>query len=120
MATTTQKPRSPFGNLLRDALDETGVSVKELSRRIAKEPHQAEAKRRLLQKYVAGDVAPGVEARNEIAAALGVDPQRFAVDKEREEQLRQLLNAFVPLADTLLDLAIEARAKAERSVEQAA
>ena len=45
MAATYQKPRSPFGNLLREALDETGVSVKELSRRIAGEPHQAEAKR---------------------------------------------------------------------------
>lgn len=104
-----QKPRSPFGNLLREALDETGVSIKELSRRVAKTPRQTEAKRRLIQKYVIGAVSPGLEARDEIADALGIDRARFADDKEREEQREQILNALIPLADTLLELAIHAR-----------
>ena len=109
-----QKPRSPFGNLLRDALDETGVSVKELSRRWAKNPSHAEAKRRLLQKYVVGEVTPGDEARLEIATALGVAPARFAEDKEREEQRRQIMNALIPLADQLLEIAVAARERASK------
>lgn len=110
---TIQKPRSPFGNLLREALDETGVSVKELSRRIAPEPHQAEAKRRLLQKYVTGEVSPGAGARRDLAAALGIDPERFAVDQEREEQRRQIMNSLIPLADQLLEIAVAARKKTD-------
>ena len=106
-----QKPRSPFGNLLRDALNETGVSIKELSRRIGQDGH-AEAKRRLLQKYISGEVSPGVDARQEIAVALAIDPERFAEDKEREEQRQQILNALIPLADQLLEIATAARKKA--------
>lgn len=114
MATAVhQKRRSPFGNLLRDALLETGVSTKELSRRIADSPEHAEAKRRLLQKYVSGEVSPTLASRVEIAAALGIDGQRFAEDREHEERLDQILNALIPLADALLDLATQARAKAD-------
>lgn len=115
MATVVhQKRRSPFGNLLREALEETGVSTKELSRRLADTPGQAEAKRRLLQKYVSGEVSPGAESRAEIAAALAIDGARFAEDKEHEERLDQILNALVPLADALLELATQARQKAGR------
>lgn len=109
-----QKPRSPFGNLLRAALDETHVSVKELSRRIAKTPGQAEAKRRLLQKYVTGEVSPGAHARNEIADALQIDRERFAEDKEHDARRRQILNALVPLADVLHELAMQAATKAAK------
>jgi transcriptional regulator with XRE-family HTH domain len=114
MATVVhQKRRSPFGNLLREALTETGVSTKELSRRLAPTPGHAEAKRRLLQKYVSGEVSPGPGARASIATALGIDGARFAEDKEHEESLDQILNALVPLADALLDLAVAARRKAD-------
>ena len=113
MATVVrQKPRSPFGHLLREALDDTGVSVKELSRRIAKTPGQAEAKRRLLQKYVTGEVSPGPDARDEISVALGIDGARFAEDREREEKFQQIMNSLIPLADTMLELAIHAREQA--------
>lgn len=114
-----QKPRSPFGNLFREALDETGVSIRGLSRKLtglapgAEDVNgHAEAKRRLLQKYVTGEVSPGDAARAELADALGIDPVRFAVDREREEQRKQIMNALIPLADQLLEIAVAARKKA--------
>lgn len=114
-----QKTRSPFGNLFRDALDETGTSIRGLSRKLVgltagqeDADGRGEAKRRLLQKYVTGEVSPGPQARAEIAAALGVPPARFAVDQEREEQRRQIMNALIPLADQLLEIATAARERA--------
>jgi len=122
MATVAkQKVRSPFGNLFREALDETGTSIRGLARQLVGllpgEPDidgRAEAKRRLLQKYVTGEVSPGESARLDLAAELGIDPQRFAVDQEREEQRKQIMNALIPLADQLLEIATAARNKAER------
>lgn len=122
MATVVkQKTRSPFGNLFREALDQNGVSIRGLARKLAGlEPGeedvrgQGEAKRRLLQKYVTGEVSPGQAARAELAAALGIDPARFALDQEREEQRRQIMNALIPLADQLLEIATAARDKAAK------
>lgn len=111
---TRIKPRSPFGDMLRDALEETGVSIKGLSRLLADEPEHAEAKRRLLQKYVGGEVSPGGEARNAIADALGVPRERFHEDKELEARRRRILTALIPLADELLELATEAREQASK------
>lgn len=116
-----QKTRSPFGNLFREALDETGVSIRGLARQLAGLAAgeadlngHGEAKRRLLQKYVTGEVSPGDTARIELATALGIDPTRFAVDREREEQRKQIMNALIPLADQLLEIATAARMKAEK------
>lgn len=120
MATVVkQKTRSPFGNLFREALDETGVSIRGLSRKLVglhpgdeDTDGRGEAKRRLLQKYVTGEVSPGDAARAELAEALGIAPARFAVDREHEEQRRQIMNALIPLADQLLEIARTAREKA--------
>lgn len=105
------KPRSPFGDLLREALEESGVSIRRLSVLLAMDGEQPESKRRLLQRYVSGEVSPGEDARHEIADALGIDRARFAEDKLHEERRARIVNALMPLADELLALATEARVK---------
>jgi hypothetical protein len=115
-----QKTRSPFGNLFREALDEKDASLRGLARKLVglapgeEDDGRGEAKRRLLQKYVTGEVSPGPSAREELAEALGIDPARFALDQEREEQRKQIMNALIPLADQLLEIATAARKKAEK------
>lgn len=108
------KTRSAFGDTLRQQLEATGVSIRKLSRLLASSPEHAEPKRRLLQKYVAGEVTPSEQARIEIAAALGVDAAVFAEDSEAAAAERRLYEAMAPLAAELTRLAIEAGRKASR------
>lgn len=114
------KPRSPFGEVLHQALAEKdNMSVRQLSRLLAgisgdTEPDRltekrAEDKRRLLQRYITGDRSPSDETRDEIADALNMPRARFAVDREHDLRQRRLMNALAPLADVLLELAAEAR-----------
>lgn len=114
MTTLANRPRirSAFGDLLRRELEDRGVSLKELSRRLVgtdATPEQVNGRRRLLQKYLAGDVSPSAHARKEIAAALGLSPEGFAEDAERAAELQQIADALVPLVDVLYALAVRAR-----------
>lgn len=110
MATTTpRRPRSAFGDILRSELEAQEVSTRELARRIADSPDKIENQRRTLIRYIRGEVMPGQHARATIAAALGIDPALFADDADRAAKRERVLDALAPLADVLLDLAIEIR-----------
>lgn len=109
MATTTRKNRSLFGEILRSQLDTQGVSIRELARRLAADESKLENVRRSLMRYIQGEVVPGPDQRVVIAAALGVDPAVFAEDAERAARRERILRAFEPLADVLLEVAIEIR-----------
>jgi transcriptional regulator with XRE-family HTH domain len=110
MATATRRPRTLFGEILRQELDSQGVSIRELARRLtADEPEKIENTRRTLIRYMQGEVQPGVQAREAIAEALSIDPQVFADDADRAAKRERVLDALAPLADVLLELAIEIR-----------
>ncbi len=115
MAVATRKRRSLFGELLRAELDTQGISIRELARRLtAEDESKLENVRRSLMRYVQGEVTPGVDHREAIAAALGIDPAIFADDAERAARRERILSALEPLADVLLDLAVEHKAQAAR------
>lgn len=106
------KPRSPFGDLLRDVLEEKNITIRGLARTLAAtraDDTDLESVRRMLQRYIAGDVNPGERVRNQIADALDEPRARFTEDREQQEQLRRLAVALKPLADELLRIATEAR-----------
>lgn len=109
--TAPRKRRSLFGELLRAELDTQGVSIRELARRLTPDGGNLENTRRSLMRYIQGEVTPGVEHRDEIALAIGVDPAVFADDAERAARRTRILDALEPLADVLLELAIEQREK---------
>lgn len=107
MAVAT-KSRSPFGHLLRDILDEKGITIRDLSRLLARDPTDftdAESKRRMLQRYLKGDIVPNDRVRHEIADALQEPRERLAEDREQEQQRRRVIEAITPLADALLEIA---------------
>ena len=76
----------PFRFQLRDALDETGVTVSELSRRIADQLVAAdpESVRRLIYKHLDGTVTPGEPMRHAYARALGLPPDFFSPGSSEE------------------------------------
>lgn len=114
MATVARR-RSGFGDILRRELDDQSVSIRELARRLTiGEPDRLENVRRSLGRYISGEVAPGTEARESIAEALGVDYEIFAEDAIRHARREKVIDALAPLADVLLDLAIEVAANRER------
>jgi len=115
MATVTRKRRSLFGEILRAELDDQGVSIRALARRLASDEEHLENTRRSLMRYIQGEVSPGPEMREAIAVALGIEPTIFADDAERSARRERIIAAFEPLADVLLDIAIEIRDKQERS-----
>lgn len=102
--------RGAFGRTLRAELDAQGCSIRELARRIAPSEDKVENTRRLLQQYVAGEVAmPREETRERIAEALAIDPSVFAATTEQQAERERLSAALEPLVDILLELATEAR-----------
>lgn len=113
--TSTRKRRTLFGEILRAELDGQGVSIRELARRLAGDEGNLESVRRSLMRYVQGEVTPGVEQRQAIAEALAIDMAVFAEDTERAARRERILSALEPLADVLLELAIEQK---ERSNER--
>lgn len=107
MAAVARK-RSGFGTILRRQLDANGVSTRELARRLtAAEPDRIENMRRSLIRYIQGEVAPGPGMRDAIADALGIHRTVFAEDSIRTVRRERVLDALQPLADVLLDLAVE-------------
>lgn len=113
MAVAT-KARSPFADLLREALEESGVTVTELSRLLAQRSGRPEDRRRSLQRYLRGEQSPTQPVRDEIADSLGVSRSLFTEDREREEQHKRLMNALLPLADVLLEIATETGQRDEK------
>lgn len=114
MATVTRR-RSGFGDILRRELDGQNVSIRELARRLTLgEPDRLENVRRSLGRYISGEVAPGTDAREAISDALGVEYEMFAEDAIRNARREKVLDALAPLADVLLDLAVEVSANRER------
>jgi transcriptional regulator with XRE-family HTH domain len=110
MAAIRIKRRSPFGELLREALEETGMSIRGLARALTNgDPTETESCRRKLQRYINGEATPNQRTRDAIADALQLDRPRFAEDREHEERRRRLMAAMQPLADELLLLATQTR-----------
>lgn len=111
----TVKIRSGFGQLLREALDEQGVSLRELARRLAeRDGVETESKRRLLHRYIDGDVGPSERARHEIASVLDLPKDTFDTDAEELAEMQALVSALQPLAAVLHRLAVQARQKEKR------
>lgn len=108
MGMATVRKRSGFGDILRRELDSQQVSTRELARRLtADEPNRLESVRRTLIRYINGEVSPGSSAREAIAEALSVDYDLFAEDAVMHERRAKIANALLPLADALLDIAVE-------------
>jgi transcriptional regulator with XRE-family HTH domain len=113
-----------IGNQLAQALHETGVSQKELARRLAgtKDPKKVEAKRRWLAKIAEGKIKrPGMAA---VERALSLPPHYFQLPTPEQARLRAdrlaELAATVDRLETTLDAmltrleALEARAQPGR------
>lgn len=64
---------------------EKEVSSRELGRRLANHNVTSQGARRLVMKYLAGQVLPTLERRNQLAEALGVEGERLAVNEDDEE-----------------------------------
>lgn len=112
MAVTT-RTRSGFGEILRRELEANGVSTRELARRLtSEEPERLDNMRRTLIRYIQGSLSPRSQARDAIAAALKVDSAVFAESAIHTERRNRVLDALKPLADVLLELAIEVAAEA--------
>lgn len=110
MAGTPRRPRSLFGEILRRELESQGVSNRELARRLtADDPAKLENCRRSLIRYIRGEVMPSETMRDAIAEALDVDPSVFADDADRAARRDRVMDALAPLADVLLDIAVEIR-----------
>lgn len=107
MAAVTKK-RSGFGDILRRELETQAVSTRELARRLtAEEPQKLENVRRALIRYINGEHAPNDDTREAIAVALSVDFEVFAEDAVMQERRAKIADALQPLADVLLDIAVE-------------
>lgn len=110
MAVTTRRPRSLFGEILRRELETQGVSNRELARRLtADEPEKIENCRRSLIRYIGGEVIPSPQMREAIASALDIDPAVFDEAADRAARRERVMDALAPLADVLLDIAVEIR-----------
>lgn len=109
MAAVTRRPRSLFGEILRQELEIQGVSQRELARRLSDDASKIENTRRSLIRYISGEVMPSPQMRDAIAEALAIDPTVFAEDADRAARRGRVLDALAPLADVLLDIAIEIR-----------
>ena len=93
---------------------EREVSSRELGRRLSRATLTSQAARRLVMKYLRGEVFPSPDRRNEIADALGVERDRFTVDEDDEESdlFLTLFEAFKAIArhEARRELARESRA----------
>lgn len=66
-------------------MHETGVSSRELGRRLANGSLTAQAARRTVMKYLRGEVLPSPERQAQLADALGVERERLSLDEDEEE-----------------------------------
>jgi hypothetical protein len=103
VSAAASKPRSVFGHQLRTEIDERGVTVRELARRIhrANGPKwkDAESVRRSIARWMTTN--PSTENRRECAIALGLDPSHFGTADDEDEEselfatLTEALDALV-------------------------
>jgi hypothetical protein len=113
------KPRSVFGERLREALLERQatstppVSVKALARLLR--PHDVEGMRRNLTRWSYPDkdgkvVKPSAENRAVVATALGLDASYFDEDDEEEDPVvADLVRALMHRIDAKVDEALAKR-----------
>jgi transcriptional regulator with XRE-family HTH domain len=95
------KPSPRFRDWLSDALGQSGLSKREVARRMAaKHPKGVsldtiETGRRTLNKILSGDLTPTQPTRDTIASALERDDAPSEADDEEDEVDAALLNALV-------------------------
>lgn len=77
--------RSVFGEKLRAELDNQGVSIRGLARKMS--PEQPEVMRRNLARWIGGYNSPSRIHRVAVADALGVPREKFTDTDDEEEDL---------------------------------
>ena len=103
------KPRSPFGQRLRLELDDAGLSIRELSKRLNQ--GQPDHARRNLTRWLAnGGNVPTRSNRQAVAVALGLDPSTFDEDDDEEDaELSGLIRALMHQVGVVVDRRLEER-----------
>jgi hypothetical protein len=90
------KPSPQFREWLSDAIERSGLSKREIARRMAaRHPHGVsldtiETGRRTLNKILAGDLTPTQPTRNTIASALERDDAPSEEDDEEDDPVAAL------------------------------
>lgn len=82
MASATQIRRLRFAVQLRDAIDESGTSIRGLSRKL--NPQSPETARSNLSRWLRGAHVPSRASRRAVAAALGLPADHFGTDDDEE------------------------------------
>lgn len=101
-----------FAALLREAITDEGLSVKELARRLSAESGtEVESERRGLQRYLKGEVTPEPDKAALIARQLGRPESAFALSARLQPSLQERLEELVARLDELAD---EIRKRDER------
>ncbi len=95
-----------IGERLRLALEEGGISVRELARRLASDASQLETARRTITRWVAGDAKPNRENAAWLAQELKQPTGRFVVSKAEAANAWGALEARVD--------ALEAQSRGEQ------
>ena len=83
MASATQIRRLRFAVELRAAIDDKGVSVRALSRKL--NPRSPETARSNLMRWLRGAHVPSRTSRRAVAVALGLPADYFGADDDEEE-----------------------------------
>lgn len=98
----TSPPDTPLPALLRAALEERHVSVKELARRLSSDAGTAvESERRGLQRYLKGEVTPEPEKAAAIARALDQPEEQFVQTARLQRSIPELLLEIDARLETL-------------------
>lgn len=93
--THTRVKRMRFAIQLRAALDDQGISVRSLAKRI--NPQTPETARSNLMRWLRGSHMPSRTSRRAVAVALGLEPAHFetaANDDEDEDPVADLMEAL--------------------------
>lgn len=95
-APVAEEPVPAFSAVLRDALEEKGVSVRELARRVAETSGtKLESERRLLMRRLKGDGVPEPPKARAYARALGMDDEEvFVTAAVGQASITELLSAI--------------------------
>lgn len=125
LAQVPDEPNSEFetiGEQLKRALEETGVSQRQLSKRLASRTSSAESERRWLQKVLSDDVLfpepesiAAIEVALELAAGYFVIPSQQQIDS-RALSIREMRGLLESLAEKLA-LAENGQAETRRELD---
>ena len=109
--TTKTHPPSQFAALLRQKMEEQGVSVHALARRMSGVPEDSwdgmkakEAYRRKINWWLHRGVVPNTHSRREIETALGLEPSELLIPQDTDDQLklyRDMLFQLKQLMDSM-------------------